>query len=168
MTLSDHSLRQIDEESIASLSEDAVRALAVKLLKDLKEARERLNRNSQNSSVPPGSEAPWEKGSKYSDDENDADASLDPEGIEESDSDSSEKDHEEQQPEGSSQAQATEKNEPARKPGKQPGAQGFGRVETIPLHGQEHHHPDCCALCGQAFSEQAGRPYTAFDQLDIQ
>jgi transposase len=62
MILSDHSLRQIDEESIDSLSEDAVRALAIKLLNDLKEARERLNRNSQNSSVPPGSEAPWEKG----------------------------------------------------------------------------------------------------------
>jgi transposase len=168
MTLSDHSLRQIDEESIDSLSEDAVRALAIKLLNDLKEARERLNRNSQNSSVPPGSGAPWEKGSKYSDDEDDADALLDPEGIAESDSDSSEEDHEEQQPEESSQAQATEKNGPARKPGKQPGAQGFGRVETIPLHGQEHHHPDSCALCGQAFSEQTGRPYTAFDQLDIQ
>lgn len=46
MTLSDHSLRQIDEERIDSLSEDALRVLAVKLLKDLKEARERLNRNS--------------------------------------------------------------------------------------------------------------------------
>jgi len=64
MTLSDHSLRQIDEESINSLPEDAVRTLAIKLLNDLKEARERLNRNSQNSPVPPGSEAPWDKGSK--------------------------------------------------------------------------------------------------------
>jgi len=168
MTLSDHSLRQIDEESIDSLSEDAVRALAVKLLKDLKEARERLNRNSRNSSVPPGSEAPWDKGSKDSDDEeDDTDALLDPEGMTESDSDSSEEDSE-AHPEEPSQTQATEKNESARKPGKQPGAQGFGRVENIPLHGHEHHHPDSCALCGQAFSEQTGTAYTAFDQLDIQ
>jgi len=165
MTLSDHSLRQIDEESIDSLSEDAVRALAIKLLNDLKEARERLNQNSQNSSVPPGSEAPWEKGSKYSDDEDDADALLDQEAIVDGDPGSSDDDNEEQE----ETSRFVEKTEPLRKPGKQPGAQGFGRVESIPLHGQEHHHPDSCACCGQAFSsEQPGTAYTAFDQLDIQ
>ena len=74
MTLSDHSLRQIDEESINSLPEDAVRTLAIKLLNDLKESREQLNRNSQNSSAPPGSEAPWDKGSKYCDEDQDDDA----------------------------------------------------------------------------------------------
>lgn len=170
MTLSDHSLRQIDEESIESLSEDALRALAIKLLKDLKEARERLNRNSRNSSVPPGSEAPWEKGSKDSEDDedDDTDALLDPEGLTESDCDSSEEEGDQGRPEETSQGQGNEKNEAVRKPGKQPGAQGFGRVETIPLHGHEHHHPDRCALCGQVFSEQIGTAYTAFDQLDIQ
>ena len=73
MTLSDHSLRQLDEESINSLPEDAVQTLAIKLLNDLKESREQLNRNSQNSSVPPGSEAPWDKGSKYCDEDQDDD-----------------------------------------------------------------------------------------------
>lgn len=165
MTLSDHSLRQIDEESIESLSEDALRALAVKLLKDLKEARERLNRNSRNSSVPPGSEAPWEKGSKdWGDDEDD---NTDAEEMSESDCDFSEEDHQ-AQPQEPSQTQAAEKSTPARKPGKQPGAQGFGRVENIPLHGHEHHHPDSCALCGQAFGARTGTAYMAFDQLDIQ
>ena len=80
MTLSDHSLRQIDEEYIRSLPADAVLTLAIKLLNDLKESREQLNRNSQNSSVPPGSEAPWDKGSKYCDeDQDDDDALLDEE-----------------------------------------------------------------------------------------
>lgn len=168
MTLSDHSLRQIDEERIDSLSEDALRVLAVKLLKDLKEARERLNRNSHNSSVPPGSEPPWDKGSNDSGDEvDDADGSLDSGEMPESDSDSPEDDHEQPPPEGSAKAQAGEENKPARNPGKQPGAQGFGRVEKISIHAHEHYHPDHCDLCGQAFGEQTGKAYTAFDQLDI-
>ena len=29
-------------------------------LNDLKEARERLNQNAKNSSIPPSSEAPWD------------------------------------------------------------------------------------------------------------
>jgi len=164
MILSDHSLRQIDEDSIGSLSEDAVRALAIKLLKDLKEARERVNQNSRNSSVPPGSEAPWDKGLNDSD-EDDTETLQEP-----ADSDSKcSEDKNDTQPEAPSQNnQVTATNESARKPGKQPGAQGFGRVDSLPLHEHAHHHPDNCALCGQALSEQAGTAYTAFDQLDIQ
>ena len=172
MALSDHRLRQLDEESIHSLPEDAVRALAIKLLNDLKEARERLNQNSQNSSVPPGSEAPWDKGSKYSDeDQDDDDALLDEEDMSDSELGLSDDGNEEQQQEETSQALEDTETKPPhdspRKPGKQPGAQGFGRVENIPIHGHEHHHPDGCACCGQAFSEQSGKAYTAFDQLDI-
>ena len=71
MKLSDHDLRQIDEEKINTLSETAVKNLSITLLKDLKEARERLNQNSKNSSIPPSSEAPWDKASKYEDAEED-------------------------------------------------------------------------------------------------
>ena len=168
MTLSDHSLRQIDEEYIRSLPADAVLTLAITLLNDAKEAREQLNRNSQNSSVPPGSEAPWDKGSKYCDeDQDDDDALLDQEEMLGDLGSSDDADEEQQQEEASQGLEETE-TKPPRKPGKQPGAQGFGRVENIPIHGQEHHHPDGCACCGQAFSEQSGKAYTAFDQLDIE
>ena len=69
MKLSDYDLRQIDEERINNLSETAVKSLSITLLNDLKEARERLNQNSKNSSIPPSSEAPWDKASKYEDEE---------------------------------------------------------------------------------------------------
>jgi hypothetical protein len=72
MKLSDHDLRQIDEERINKLSETAVKNLSISLLNDLKEARERLNQNSKNCSIPPSSEAPWDKASKYEDEEEDA------------------------------------------------------------------------------------------------
>ncbi len=53
MHLSDHSLRQLDETYLSSLVEEALRALSVKLLDDLKEARERLNQGLDNSARPP-------------------------------------------------------------------------------------------------------------------
>ena len=68
-------LRQIDEERINKLSETAVKNLSITLLNDLKEARERLNQNSKNSSIPPSSEAPWDKASKYEDEEKDNESS---------------------------------------------------------------------------------------------
>jgi hypothetical protein len=61
MQLSDHSLRQIDEAYLERLEEAALRSLSSKLLLDLKEARERLNQTSRNSSLPPSREAPWER-----------------------------------------------------------------------------------------------------------
>ncbi len=173
MTLSDHSLRQLDEESLDSLSEAAVRVLAIKLLIDLKEAREQLNQNAQNSSRPPSSAAPWDKGSTDSDDDQEDD-------TEEGEALSTEKasaaappDSSDASDEDAAQTQASETaptspTKIARKPGKQPGAQGFGRTQIIPIHGQEHYHPKACACCGAAFGDEpVSQAYTAFDQLDI-
>ncbi len=67
MSLSDHDLRQLDEKVIHSLSSDAVENLAVNLLGDLKESRECLNQNPQNSSRPPSTQAPWDKASDQTD-----------------------------------------------------------------------------------------------------
>ncbi len=67
MKLSDDDLRQRDEKVIHSLSPDAVQNLAVNLLDDLKDSRERLNQNSQNSSRPPSSQAPWDKTPAHAD-----------------------------------------------------------------------------------------------------
>ena len=61
MELSDHDLSQLDEEALLDLPEDVLRRLSIELLNDLKEARERLNQNSRNSSCPPSSDPPWEK-----------------------------------------------------------------------------------------------------------
>ena len=57
MQLSDHSLRQIDEAYLERLGDGALHSLSSKLLLDLKEARERLNQISRNSSLPSNREA---------------------------------------------------------------------------------------------------------------
>ena len=62
MHLSDHDLRQMDEVWPEKLPEDKPRQVSTRILKDLKEARDRLNQTPDNSSRPPSSRAPWEKG----------------------------------------------------------------------------------------------------------
>ena len=62
MVLKDHDLRQLDEKRIRDLKvrdPEALVNLSIRLLEDLKEARERLNQNPSNSSRPPSSQAPW-------------------------------------------------------------------------------------------------------------
>ena len=59
--LQDHDLKQINDAYVVKLNLGALQHLSVKLLHDLKEAREQLNQNSGNSSKPPSSRAPWEE-----------------------------------------------------------------------------------------------------------
>ncbi|WP_394753711.1 DUF6444 domain-containing protein, partial [Crenothrix sp.] len=56
MRLSDHDLLQLTKEELLELPEDVLSRLSVKLLYDLKEARERLKQTSKNSSRPPSSD----------------------------------------------------------------------------------------------------------------
>ena len=62
MEVTNHSLSQITAETLDKLSHDELLYLSNKLLKDLKEARDRLNQNPSNSSKPSGSMPPWGKG----------------------------------------------------------------------------------------------------------
>jgi hypothetical protein len=179
MKLSDYDLRQIDEERINNLSETAVKNLSVTLLNDLKEARERLNQNAKNSSIPPSSEAPWDKASKYGDEEKDDESSDDIEALDKAihaDTRSLAGDCCSDEIETPSLSEAS--SEPAttpeppqdapRKPGKQPGAQGFGREQKITIHQHEHHYPDQCVLCDNVFNSKHGSvAYTAFDTLTL-
>ena len=179
MKLSDYDLRQIDEERINNLSETAVKSLSITLLNDLKEARERLNQNSKNSSIPPSSEAPWDKASKYEDEEKANESSNNIEAIAEaipadkqalaSDCCSDEIDTSSLAKESSAPAtqQATPQELP-RKPGKQSGAQGFGREQKITVHLHNHHYPNECVLCNDIFNASHSRvAYTAFDTLTL-
>ncbi|SHN93402.1 hypothetical protein BHECKSOX_192 [Bathymodiolus heckerae thiotrophic gill symbiont] len=72
MALKEQELLQIDEQFISKLLEkdpDPLAGLSINLANDLKEALERLNQNSSNSSKPSGSLAPWDKGSRNEDDD---------------------------------------------------------------------------------------------------
>ena len=135
MVLKDHDLRQLDEARIRDLKEkdpEALVNLSIRLLEDLKEARERLNQNPSNSSRPPSSQAPWFRAQE---DEEDTE---DPSGDEDSEDppDKATADSAADTPPGPSGRDSTHngdsKDTPARrKPGRQPGAPGFGRTQKL-------------------------------------
>ena len=59
MYLSDFDLQQLDQQQLMALPAEQKDALLVKLLGDVKDARERLKANSQTSSRPPRRDPPW-------------------------------------------------------------------------------------------------------------
>ena len=58
MHLSNHRLRPLDEADVQTLDEARLRMLSLRLLDDLKEARERLRQHPTNRSRPPRRRAP--------------------------------------------------------------------------------------------------------------
>jgi transposase len=145
--------RQIDEATPRSPSEKDLRTLSAKLLRDPKEARERLNQSPTNSSRPPSSRAPWEKlaDSGESDtpkDEVDA-AEVDIPEVDVPDDDETVGDSGDDKSKAKNSGKPSRRaGKPKRKPGRQPGSRGFGRTQRIAITNTVEHRPDTCALCG--------------------
>lgn len=181
MRLLDHDLRQMDEDYLNSLDLRRLRLVSMKLLADLKDARERLNRNSQNSSVPPSSlpaylGAPMgaEDGPDTSGEDDPADKEIEPkagkktapkgndsETVQTADGATVEK---EPAPDGG----RTDTGSSKRKVGKQKGAPGHGRTQVIPPHRTETHRASQCTTCGEQLPATA--PFvasTGFYVIDI-
>jgi len=143
--LKDHDLKQLNRAYLASLSPEQLLNLAEKLLNDLRDARDRQNQTSQNSSRPSGSYAPWEQ----------AQGSTTQEQTEKTD---------EQEGTGKELAvvenneveqEAKAEEQKKRKSGRQPGAKGFGRTEELPITGEEIHKAENCVGCGKVLGEDA-------------
>jgi transposase len=162
MHLSDHSLRQIDDAYLQSLEVEALRGLSLRLLADLKEARERLNQGPTNSSRPPSSRAPWERGEPLTlPDEAEASLPVAAEPAAESPADSP-------PTEVTTAALNPAVAKSARKPGKQPGAPGVGRTQVFEARAVIPHSPAVCAGCGQTLTEPVGAvAYTGFQAVDL-
>ncbi|MCP4895538.1 MAG: hypothetical protein GY906_01075, partial [bacterium] len=182
MKIKDHDLRQLNEERLQSLQEKdpaALLQLTNRLLDDLKEARERLNRNSSNSSCPSGSQPPWFRvGDEESaeDDEEKADDSSDSKpiesdsassGKEESGSASSEKDESDGNEKPKKKTGKGRGSKPKNKPGKQPGAQGFGRTDELNVNETIHHYPDRCVICGDSLNPESAVAHTGFYTIEL-
>jgi hypothetical protein len=146
MRLKDHDLKHINRDYLGSLEPDKLVEVSVKLLEDLKEARERLNQTSQNSSRPSGSNASWEggvasKGSAVEEPAKKGEVSKEEELVREK--------KEEKQAEGK-KGEGT-----GRKPGKQPGTAGHGRKVELAVTGEKIHRAEECAGCGKKLGEEA-------------
>jgi hypothetical protein len=174
MRLSDHDLLQLTEEELLELPEDVLRRLSVKLLYDLKEARERIKQTSRNSSRPPSSDLPWDKANVEEEEPQQSQESS--EGTERDDqpidsdqaskSGTAEKVHDSangtQQPAGLETDGGNK-----RKAGKQPGAPGYGREQKIAITAEVHHYPADCARCDRELPPGTAKAYTAFETVDL-
>ena len=164
MRLTDHDLKQINQEYLASLSPEQLLYLSEKMLDDLRNARDQLNQTPQNSSRPSGSYAPWEQAS-YSNKKK------------QSEEVGNTKEKEEQETEGKATKSGTQSdnnqsnNQPRRKrkPGKQPGTKGVGRRVELAITGEEMHKAIECVGCGERFAEEVPfQPNTGLYVLDIE
>lgn len=170
MKITGHSLKQLDEAYMKSLMPQELCALSVKLLDDLKEARDRLNQNSNNSSKPPGSDL-LGKGSTTSrgtsdspsdewDTVNSANHQDEPSTPEKTDEPAA------TAPDPStSQEKAPEKK---RKAGKQEGSPGYGRTQVLLVMETVLRHATACSGCGRTFCHDARHvAYTGYDTVEL-
>ena len=175
MRLSDHDLLQLTEEELLELPEEVLRRLSVKLLYDLKEARERLKQTSRNSSRPPSSDLPWDKAGSNDEDQLPQQQQDEFAGEEDHTPDTEEasKTGSEEKPQDDAhEAQPTKPLEDEasnrRKPGKQLGAPGYGREQKLVVTAEEHHYPTDCARCDHELKQDAAKAYTAFETVDVE
>ena len=164
MRLSDHDLLQLTEKELLELPEDVVRRLSIKLLIDLKEARERLKQSSRNSSRPPSSDKPWDKANTDKRDSSQQDDTQKSSQEESLDNDDCLEDTETEVDPKKNSKPAPEK----RKVGKQPGATGYGRQQVLAITSVESHYPAVCARCDNDLDSGSAIAHTAFETVDLQ
>lgn len=157
MRLTDHDLKQLSQEYLASLSPEQLLHLSKKMLDDLRDARDRLNQTPQNSSRPSGSYAPWQK-SVTGDEEKPAETT-------EPAPEPEPKAEKEAAPKERAVKPSTNAPKSKRKAGKQPGSKGVGRQVEMAVTGEVIHQPTACSACGQPFGQQA--PFQATTGLYV-
>ena len=165
MKLSDSDLRQLDKARVLGMLPQHKDKLLLTLIDDLREARERLGANSQNSSRPPRTDSPW---SSTPDQEHQA--KTPPKSSTEIDKNEPIDDKQEgvnptAQPSDST-AQPSESTV-KRKVGHQLHAPGHGRELTLPISAIQTHAPCHCAICGEALDAQHFLAHSGHYVLDI-
>ena len=149
MKLSHFDLRQMDDGWVDTLRA-RLRSALRQTLKDLKEARDRLNMTPANSSLPPSSMAPWESLATSQPQESGAQETPGT-GV----SVASAPDKMDPAPDGAQSDTTSPKHGIGKPSGKQLGALGHGRTQELPVRAICPHHPVVCAACGVALLQGA-------------
>ncbi len=167
MKLTDFDLKQMDESYLTTRTLEQAIRLLLTTVADLKEARDRLNRTPANSSRPPSSQAPWDKPGVQHEDSED----LEPPHTGKQDNKAVDEEAAPEDPSPQDQPNSEAKvlpEPPKRPPGKQPGAQGYGRTQYIEPNQHCMHQAPCCAACAAPWTEHTqAKAYTAYDEIDL-
>lgn len=136
--ISPEQVSKIDERFLKTLPIEYLLPLTERLLATAKTLYDRLNKNSNNSSMPPSSDRPWRKVKK------------------DHKSDNTVKD--------SHQIGA---EEPSPKPRKKR-ENGFGRTQKLPVTNTINLLPEKCVHCGSLLPKHKHKAYTAYYQIDLE
>ncbi len=151
MKLSAFDLGQIDSERLGALNQEQLVSLVMKLASDLREALDRLNENSRNSSRPPSSEEPWSRKADESREGKDAEVET---GGEEPASAGRKLTDKEAGGQASGSRENPEGTPEKPRAGRQKGAQGHSRRVSLAVTGEQIHRPEQCGVCGQELDTQ--------------
>ena len=165
----------MDEEWLRLLTPEQLQMVSGRLLRELKETRDRLNQSSSNSSKPPSTRAPWSDNSNRTGPEvapgapsTSPDASAPSTSSDAPASPASDVGSDTKPEPGKSAATPSPNSQPkAKKAGKQFGAQGFGRTQKLAITDTEDHFPPNCSVCDQILSRESAQAYTGRDEIDI-
>jgi len=155
-------LQQLTPEYVGKLPSDRLVTLLHQLREDLLCAHDRLHQDSTNSSRPPSSQPLWSKSQKEKDAASDDGSSSSPRSGSDQDDVDPPPSHQGERNRQDPNAQAK------RKPGKQPGAPGFGRTQKFVDVREEIHRPVHCKGCNHPFPSDA--PFvatTGFETIDL-
>jgi hypothetical protein len=150
--LSDFDLQPFDEQKLKALPAEQKEALLVKLLWDLKDARERLKANSQTSSRPPRSDLPWHRHDSADEEVDAAEATGGERESEVDDRATSPAAAESREvvPPAAETIPASAADPTPKKAGHQVGAPGQSRQVSLPVGATVNPVPATCAGCSQA------------------
>jgi len=146
-------LAQIDRAYLQKLENETVIDMACKLRDLSVELLERLEQNSGNSSKPPSSDNPYDKGNCKDDDAKSSSA----------------EDKENKTTEEGASAESSQPDDSNRCAGRQLGSQGFWRSETPVPEATIPHYPDDCVICGkEAYVPEGSRPYMGYYVYELE
>ncbi len=139
----------LDHESLVNVANN-LRNLGIELI-------ERLEQNSNNSSRPPSSDSPFDKGKKGA-------------SLESDENEISPKDKEGEETSSTAKASdLSQSDSPKRSPGKQPGSPGFWRKKTPVAEDIVSHYPDQCVACDKPIVVAEGiKPYMGHYVFEIE
>jgi len=152
--LSDFDLQQLNEQKLTALPAEQKDALLVKLLWDLKDARERRKANSQTSSRPPRSDPPWH-GNDRAGGGLEAAGEVKPAAEVSAASSAAGAEPSDVAAPAAEMTPAGAADGTPKKPGRQVGAPGHSLQVNLPVSETVIPAPESCVCCGQAL-EPAG------------
>ena len=180
MKLTGHDLKQITDATLEHLSPEQLLLFSKKILADLKKAMDRLHQNPNNSSKPPSSTPPWGSNSSSQEKPDDGDIDdTDPDGnklTNEEDNIPPDDEVAEIDPKGQNlpdieKIEGPKGAEPPvekRAAGKQPGTEGYGRTQKLPVTETLFHAATQCAVCNALLvAYEMQNAWTAFYTIDI-